>query len=378
MADKLTQKRQQFPKALSEPKYEVDNAQATRIKRPIRTKKIDLARFKELNAAEKQKKLNALINAGKGPLRLWKEEVNGEEVRYLRPRTWGQYLYETLWLLPDEKEARCDKVRAAIEMHIRPYLDEGTLPSDLSMRDKKTQATANANIVNLDILDRLHCRVYVENIDSRYLYGNTPKRRSPWEKDQSIHSEHMRRTFHGMTTVPAGLSIARVAPFRVKADIRIMTAATHRVAENFPQFGANGSPSNEYTCRSEVMHDDPAALTKYYAGLLEAFGNDAGTIVLEVQHENDAHWHAAYAAAKERIKKGGAGAGLSIMLVPLYRADNFVPSGDSRVHNQAWAAQMALKLNLITQGELAKPPEARSRHQHNDNDNDNDDYSIIS
>src|SRR4051812_21377246 len=79
-----------------------DKSQEARIKRPITTKKLNLSTFHKLKDAWKWGELNSLISAGQGPLRLWKDEVNGKQVLYLRPRTWGQYFYETLFLFPDE------------------------------------------------------------------------------------------------------------------------------------------------------------------------------------------------------------------------------------------------------------------------------------
>lgn len=395
----------------------IDRAEKASIKRPIRTKKINLETFHALSDAKKWKKLNSLINAGQGPLRLWKQEVevevevevekkvNGKKeveskrVIYLRPRTWGQYFYETLFLFPAEREARCDKVRAAIQMYIRPHLDAQTSMTAVVSTDKQREiSTTLLNSERLAMLDRLESRVYAERIDSN-LFSNKPKHVADKTKGDYLFFQDVRTPYHGMTTVPKGLSIAKIAPFKVTADVRILTKATHILANNSWPPGENVSPGEEWTFQKKGKRGKKDSLEEYYAGMLNAFGQHARTIVLEVADDNDDHWHSAYDAACHWLAKCRSNSKPSIMLVPLYRVGEFVPSERNKAHKQGWPKLMAAKLGMndvkIPNQVSSSPSPISSRNTNgrastsslayqglsiindNDNDKDNDGYIII-
>jgi hypothetical protein len=373
----------------------VDKTQEARIKRPIKTRKINLKTFYKLDDAKKWKELNSLINAGQGPLRLWKDEVNGKRVIYLRPRTWRQYLYETLFLFPDEQEARCDKVRAAIQMHIRPYLDAQTTTTVVipTSNEKRTSPLPNAERVA--IVDRLDCRVYTDRIERSSFYGNKPSHVLDKRKGDNIFCQDVRKTYAGMTTVPKGLSIAKMAPFKVTADVRILTKTTHVLADKLLTPGENSSPPDEWTCLEKKKRTNEDALQNYYKGMLEAYGQHKRTIVLEVGGDSDTHWRSAYDAANQWLAVQPADDKPSIMLVPLYRIDDFLPSKHSKAHNQGWSALMAEKLEMKDvkiSNQVSGPPTSsissnasgsvyKQKHQYesfgiihernSDNDNDN-------
>ena len=379
----------------------MDKSQEARIKRPIKTKQLNLTTFHELDDAEKWKKLNSLIKAGSGPLRLWKDEVDDRKVLYLRPRTWGQYLYETLCLFPEEQEARCDKVRAAIELYIRPSLDAQTsMTTKAATGRKEMTSTTLLNSERLALLDRLEARVYNDSID-RTFFGNKPKHVLNKKKGDYRFCQDVRKPYHGVTTVPKGLSIARIAPFQVTADIRILTGQTHIVAENYPAPGENASPPTQWMLRKKGKGINRGALKKYYEGMLDAYARDKRTIVLEVAGDDDDHWNSAYDAARQWLANRPPSSKPSIMLVPLYRKDDFVPSKYSKAHLQGWSALMATKLGMNdvkVQHQVSSPPASfdsnanvRTSRQglvyqnfgfindsDNDNDNDNDDYTIVS
>lgn len=323
-----------------------EGSQEPDIKRQVKTKKINLTTFCTLDDATKWKKLNSLIRVEQGPLRLCKEEVDGKRILYLRPRTWGQYFYETLFLFPAEQEARCDKVRAAIQIYIRPYLDAQETTTTLTQNPGETQTATLLNTERTAILDRLDCRVYTDRIDPVSFYGNKPSHVPDKKKKGNIFSQEMRRAYHGMTTVPKGLSIARIAPFKVTADVRILTKATHILADQLPIPGENCSPPKEWICKKRKQSGNKSSRQKYYEAMLDAYAKNKRTIVLEVGNDSNEHWHAAYDAAHRWLGKQPATEKPSIMLVPLYRADDFLPSMHNRSHNQAWPVLMANKLKM--------------------------------
>ncbi|MFL6715675.1 MAG: hypothetical protein ACJ8G3_04855 [Burkholderiaceae bacterium] len=350
MADKptLATPRSSEPHAVSASRSSSaeDRSQEAGIKRPITTKKLNLATFAQLNDAKKWKKLNSLIGAGQGPLRLWKDEVDGQQVLYLRPRTWGQYFYETLFLFPDEQEARCDKVRAAIQVFIRPCLDAQTSTTRLAAAGEKEVISTNLlNSERLAILDRLESRVYNDRIDPTF-FGNKPKHVPDKEKDDYKFFQDVRKPYHGITTVPKGLSIANIAPFKVMADVRILTTPTHTLAENYPAPGENASPPELWVSQTKEKHCNRDTLEVYYTGMLNAFGLDKRTIVLEVAGDDNDHWRSAYKAACQWLAECPEISKPSIMLVPLYRIDHFAPSKNSKAHLQGWSALMATKLGM--------------------------------
>lgn len=379
-------------------------AQEARVKRAKKTKKIDLKAFAGLSGSKRLKDLNSLIKAGKGPLRLWKEEVGGEQVLYLRPRTWGQYFYETLFLFPAEQETRCDKVRAAIQMYIRPYLDAQMTTTVMTQNPGENRTAALLNTERMAILDRLDCRVYTDQIDPASFFGSKPshvldKKR---KRDANIFSQEMRRAYHGMTTVPKGLSIARIAPFKVTADVRILTKVTHILADRLPIPGENCSPSAQWACPEEKQFRYRARLRDYYMGMLEAYGRNMRTMVLEVGDDGDDHWLSAYDAANQWLADQPEHDKPAIMLVPLYRADDFLPSRHGKAHNQGWSALMAKKLEMedvripnqasnssappvtsnasvISQGKLrdGSLESISETSSGNDNDNDSSKYHIV-
>jgi hypothetical protein len=397
-----TTSRQQGPGSESPEKTNKakEGLQKPDIKREVKTKEINLIAFCTLDDATKWKRLNSLIRLGQGPLRLGKEEVNGQLVLYLRPRTWGQYFYESLVLFPAEQEARCDKVRAAIQMYIRPYLDAQGKTTVVMPNSGKTRTTTLLNTERTAILDRLDCRVYTDRIDPASFYGSKPSHVLDKKEKGNIFSQEMRRAYHGMTTVPKGLSIARIAPFKVTADVRILTTATHILADKLLTPGQNCSPPGPWTCKKKKQSGNKRSPQEYYKGMLDAYAQNKRTIVLEVGSDGDVDWRAAYDAAHQWLAEQPATDKPSIMLVPLYRVDDFLPSMHNKSHNQGWPALMAKKLGMKDVRApnqtscLAAPPVTSNagvnpkggvqrRISHivyeppGDNDNDNDDYITI-
>lgn len=338
-----------------------DGAQEKRIKRPIKTKKMNLESFDERGSTpateeeirKKLKKLASLSRSGAGPLRLREVEVDDKIVLYLAPRTWGQYFYEKLCLFPAEKEARQREARAAIERYIRPWLERHArkirsrqaepVPPDMLKNDTTTDQTGSYDTFNLDLLDKLHRRVYTKRIDGPDFYRNSIRDARSWHVDGNMHTEHMRTVFNGTTTVPQGLSIAQIAPFKVMADVRIMVPETRALAKKYGPVGGNGTPCKEVLNRPEGNRPKSALEQDYY-DLLEAYGVNAAKVVLEVQGIDDDHWNAAYSAAKRWMKKRNKTA--SVMLVPLYRPEEHVAWRNSMEDKNAWPSLMAKKLGL--------------------------------
>jgi hypothetical protein len=151
----------------------------------------------------------------------------------------------------------------------------------------------------------------------------------------------MRTTFNGMTTVPKGLSIAKIAPFKVMADIRIVTPKTHRIADALPHTGPNASPPSGWIRKMRTEKDNAELAKENYKSILNAYGENKETIVLEVHFDKQSHWRAAYAAAKEWLASQASHSRPSIMLVPPYDSDTFTPSGNARVDKEGWSNLMA-------------------------------------
>jgi len=371
------------------------------IKREGKIKEINLIAFRTLDDATKWKRLNSLIRVGQGPLRLWKDEVDGQRVLYLRPRTWGQYFYETLFLFPAEQEARCDKVRAAIQMYICPYLGAQETTTTLTPNPGETRTATLLNTERTAILDRLDCRVYTDRIDPASFYGSKPRHALDKKEKGNIFSQEMRRAYHGMTTVPKGLSIARIAPFKVMADVRILTRTTHILADKLLTPGENCSPPGTWTCKKKKQSRNKRSPQEYYKGMLDTYAKNKRTIVLEVADDGDEHWRAAYDAAHQWLAEQPATDKPSVMLVPLYRVDDFLPSMHKKSHDQGWPVLMANKLGMEDvrvpnqTSYLAASPETSNASSVNSkgdlrderldiifetpggNDNDNDNYTIV-
>lgn len=330
-----------------------------RIKRPIKEKKIDLKSFDERGPSQstpeeiskKRRQLISLTTRGAGPLRLREVEVEGSIVLHLAPRTWGQYFYEKLWLFPAEKEARRLEVRAQIERYIRPWLEWHAKTLQPVDCDGKTSSTvddsaANAQtgapgISNLELLDKLHCRVYTRRIDSRAFYGSQPKDPEIFKVDASRLTNHMRIAFHGITTVPDGLSIAQIAPFKVMADVRIMAHETRLLADKHVDVGGNGTPCKEMRSTIEGKNATVVQLENYYYHLLAFYGKEEKRIVLEVQGIDIKHWQAAYSAARRWMTRNSA----SLMLVPLYETKDDETSRNRGHDNKAWPSSIIKHLN---------------------------------
>jgi len=292
-------------------------------------------------------------------------------------------------------------VRAAIQVYIRPYLDAQTTTTVVipTSNEKRTSPLLNAERVA--IVDRLDCRVYTDRIERSSFYGNKPSRVLDKRKGDNIFCQDMRKTYAGMTTVPKGLSIARIAPFKVTADVRILTKTTHVLADKLLTPGENSSPSGQWTCSEKEERTNEDALQDYYKGMLKAYGQHKRTIVLEVGGDSDSHWRSAYDAANQWLATQPANAKPSIMLVPLYRIDDFLPSKHSKAHNQGWSALMAEKLQMKdvkVPNQVSGPPASsitsdasgsvyKQKHRYesfgvirewkSDNDNDYDNYNIV-
>lgn len=363
-----------------------EELQEADVKRSVATEKINLKTFAALDSASQWNTLTSLIRDGHGPLRLSKEAVDGERVLYLRPRTWGQYFYETLVLFPAEQEARCSKVRSAIQTHIRPYLDAQTVMTVARPCSTEIRTFTILNRERMDILDRLDCRIYTNRIDPASFYGNKPRHVPDKTSGSHRFSQDVRQAYHGKTTVPKGLSIARIAPFKVTADVRILTEATHILAAKLPDSGENSSSPAQWTCPEMEQQVKTVALGNYYMGMLEAYGSGKRTIVLEAGGDSDEHWRSAYDAATRWLAQQPANDRPSIMLVPLYRINDFVPPGHDKAHHQGWTALMAKKLKMKDAegpNQLCYSPASsgssnaggsvfRQDRPYSDNDNDND------
>jgi hypothetical protein len=343
-----------------------------RIKRPVKVKRIDLESFDERKIQQrtseeiekKRQQLVSLTRRGAGPLRLHQFEVSGNMVLYLGPRTWGQYFYEKLWLFPAEKEARRREVREAIERYIRPWLERKAEAPRAANADGKAQGTANdssatkqttaPDMSNLELLDKLHCRAYTKRIDAHAFYRNEPQTLQTFPIGRSSHTGYMRTAFNGMTTTPKGLSIAQIAPFKVMAEVRIMCSATRFVAEEYGLLGGNGTPCKEVIHDMEGNNETPGALKLYYRQLLDFYGTGKQTVVLEVQGIGDTHWQSAYEAAREWMQVNKFKEAISLMLVPLYRTEDYEAFRNSIEDKRAWPSFMAEKLNSMKQHQTGK------------------------
>lgn len=259
--------------------------------------KIRLSHFHLLTPDQQLEALNKLIDSRRGPLRIREKDLGkGQKIFYLGTRTWPQYFLETLELFPAEKEERRRAARNAIEHFITPAFNH-----------------SNGNPFNDDLIQKLHYRVYKRSVRGSNYYRDKPKQIDECRIGDQTYRFDSRTVMAGLTTVPKGLSIARIAPTKVVADVRIMV---DKVEDEMSVFGR--------TCRNIaaplVIDNDLPYLVKHYTGLLESkkIDNSCRSIVLEVQGNNKSHWQAAYTAANTVMKQmlKPAKQGISVMLVP--------------------------------------------------------------
>ena len=263
------------------------------------TTKLDLTNFRKLDPLDKLKQAKRLVDAGNGVLRL--EKRGG--VLYLRERSTFQFLVEKLVLFPKEIRAREMDARKAINEHIMPFLSEDALIARVHMAGDQTP-----------LIDNLHRRVFSTK--------KSPEREKRRNSEAPENFAACTRTMiNDMTTVPLGLSVARVSPSKVVADLRII--ATEELFNQRPyEWSGLNDRLDDYNnwAKKEcsASKNNGIRLVKYYEGTLAPWkGMGHKTIVLEVLKDDEAHWKSAYTASRDFIKDRKLHQQtVSIMLVP--------------------------------------------------------------
>ena len=253
----------------------------------------------------------ALINLAdfaNGPLRLKKKVENGVTVTYLGVRSWSTYFFEKLIATRTEKANAKIKTQAAIEKHVRSFLNNGGLTFGRSAED--LTAALQSKVVGKSITPAL----FVEDGKDQDDIAST----EPTYRTLPKVTETKNKTINGVTTVPTGLSVAVISPLKVIADVRLVTSArlkTHSASDT----------RHGLTVRQVAVVSDRSARaadfkTQYLSRLNSVAGSIETSVVLEVQPDSgkecsEANLDGAYSAAKDFIKtQRSSGKHVSIML----------------------------------------------------------------
>lgn len=288
--------------------------------------------------------------------------------------------------MPEKVSESEIKTRRAITKYIAPYL---------SVSPDHDNAILNQRH-GMELLDKLYFRVESAKIKQDYF-----SRKNDCESDLPFFDVDGRAFLatksirpSRCSSVPKGLSIARIACSRIKADAYIaanQNAACTGSLKAGDDHGIVKPVNDDVLCAQEVKAEesddiasqrsspDPVTspildndqdniesgdrdgdgpsvqdkkdasgghLIKDYLRLLETVGLDKKTIVMEVKSNQEADWVAAYAAAATRIERIGKNE-LSIMLVP-HRPRKGVPIDDeSSITDVEWLKKRAEQLGLL-------------------------------
>lgn len=352
--------------------------------------KFRLQNFRNKDSVNQRERLNALIADIRGPLRVQSGTVRGEKVLYLGVRTLSQYCVEMFFKhianMPEKIVEREQKAIDAINTNILPYLR--VEPN----RDNAIPDQRHAG----EIMDKLFQRVCGVKISARY-FERKQSCESPLpffdcDDRKLIATKWIRPS--GCISVPKGLSVARIASDKIKADAYIC-AKQPVVRTGLPQtrmiddLGAldvdaeagfkDFSRQSSQTLSSESENDgdniesseqdglslpeekDRASevLTKHYYTLLQDPALNKKTVALELASNDESHWVAAYAAAGTRIETAGKD-NMSIMLIPHDPKNNESIDNESSLSDADWLKKRTQQLGLSDQPSKIKSPWCRN------------------
>jgi hypothetical protein len=239
--------------------------------------------------------VQALINLatfGSGPLRLEKKVENGVTVTYLGVRSWSTYFFEKLIATPAQVAKAKIKTQAAIEQHVRSFLNNSGLTFG---RDPEgLTAALQSKVVGKSVMPE---SIAEAQADRKGSPGNMPAYRKPPEV-----LETKGKCFNGATLVPRGLSVAAVSPLRVIANVRLVTEASFQTCPGgVSRKGLTVSQGDFVIDKRNGAHD-------YKKQYLDRLNSVAGlihtSVVLEVQRDDgdacsDANLEGARSAAAE-------------------------------------------------------------------------------
>lgn len=268
--------------------------------------------FSTASAERQREKLQSVIADARGPLRAYWKNKGRDRVFYLGVRTWPQYLKEFFFMhivcMPEKIVKIQKKTQLAIAEKIEPHLIVAANGNDTS----KNQRHA------IELVDKLYWRIHGDHVCDDYLQRKQDCEIGPFEIYQKkfVGTKSIRP--EGCITVPSGVSIARIAPAKVNADVRILARSDGSPRAQTSE--SNGDPveSKMQLGSEDIPHeqsDSNLNLFPFYSCLLKESATGMKTVVLQLRSNESSHWLAAYNAATEFIEPARTNKP-SIMLVP--------------------------------------------------------------
>lgn len=268
--------------------------------------------FRGKEADIQRERLDKLIADVEGPLRAYRETVNGNRILYLGVRTWPQYFEEFFFthiVCMPEKIAEIKKeTRAAIAQYIEPHLI--------------VQAGVQNAIQNqrhaVELMDMLYMRVDNSRVCADYFARKRDCETSSLKTNVDAFAGTKSIRPGGCFTVPKGLSIARIAPAKINADVRILAKPDTIPHARTRQGDDDHRESKIERDGTGMQHGKENAFSDIatsYASLLEEQAAGKKTVVLQLLSNASLHWFVAHTVSTEFIRDAGRDKP-SIMLVP--------------------------------------------------------------
>ncbi|MDB5758786.1 MAG: hypothetical protein JWM30_2075 [Burkholderia sp.] len=244
-----------------------------------------------------------------GPLRLQKKVENGNTVIYLGVRSWSTYFFEKIIATPAQVAKAKLKTQVAIDQHVRSFMNNSGLT--FSYNEETIVANLQSKTVGKSVSP-----VVISEAEENGKSDTRPN----YKKREVVEAKG--ELLSGTGTVPTGLSIAKVEPLRIIADVRLVTEGTFGLKTVANQLKGQIYSLGEFPDVDKTT--SVADFKKYYLGKLDAvaaFVHTSAVMELAPDDEkncSEAHLTGAYAAAKEfREKQIGQGKHVSIMLAVL-------------------------------------------------------------
>ena len=309
--------------------------------------------FSTASADVQREKLQSLIADVRGPLRAYWKNKGQHRVFYLGVRTWPQYLKEFFFMhivcMPEKILEIQSETRSAIAEKIEPYL--GVDPNGKIASHHKRHA--------IELMDKLYLRIHDDHVCDDYLQRKQGCEIGPFKIDQEefIGSKSIRP--EGCINVPKGVSIARIAPAKVNADVHILARSDGgpraQTSESNDDPVENNMPRGIEVIPHE-QSDSKLNPLNYYDTLLKKSATDKKTVVLQLLSNEPSHWSVAYTAATKFIKSARTNKP-SIMLVP---PDSEWESSNQVLPRVSDAQWLAKRIKNVKNAEAFPPP--RSSH----------------
>jgi hypothetical protein len=167
-------------------------------------------------SANKSRSAVALLNLAQfanGPLRLQKKVENGNTVIYLGVRSWPTYFFEKIIATPAQVAKAKLKTQVAIDRDVRSFLHKSGMT--LGRDHESIVADLHMKVLGKSILPVPASTDRTSDVSS-----TGPNYRPP----EVVETKG--KLFHGSGIVPTGLSVAKVKPLRIIADVRLVTEGT--------------------------------------------------------------------------------------------------------------------------------------------------------